>query len=345
MSGLSLENVTKTFGEFRAVDDVTLRIPNGAFVCMLGPSGCGKTTLLRMIAGLEEPTAGAIRIDGEDITPVPTHKRNFGMVFQSLALFPHLTVGENVAYPLRIRGVTKDEQRRRAEELLALVQLPGYAGRPVSKLSGGQRQRVAIARALALSPRLFLLDEPLSALDAKLREAMQVELRQLQQKLGITTIVVTHDQREAMTMADLVVVMGNGRIRQAAPPIEIYRRPADAFVADFIGSTNLLPVERDSSGRAVVLGHAVPGLALPDGLSRGLVSVRPEDVHLGHDASSGLTGRVTFVRDLGGTIETFVDVGGTMLVAVTTPRQRGDLEAGATVGVTLPAESCVVVER
>ena len=346
MSGLSLENVTKTFGDFRAVDDVTLHIPNGAFVCMLGPSGCGKTTLLRMIAGLEEPTAGAIMIDGKDITPVPTHKRNFGMVFQSLALFPHLTVGENIAYPLRIRGVAQDEQRKRVEDLLALVQLPGYAGRPVSKLSGGQRQRVAIARALALSPRLFLLDEPLSALDAKLREAMQVELRQLQQKLGVTTIVVTHDQREAMTMADLVVVMGNGRIRQAAPPIEIYRRPADAFVADFIGSTNLLPVETDGGGRAVVLGHVVPGLALPAGVTKGLVSIRPEDVQLSQVADSGLPGRVTFVRDLGGTIDTFVDVGGgTTQVAVTTPRQRGDIAAGAEVSVILPAESCVVVQE
>ena len=184
-----------------------------------------------MIAGLEEPSGGRILIGDDDISPVPAHRRDFGMVFQSLALFPHLNVGENIAYPLRIRGVLPRQKEKRVAELLELVHLPGYADRPVAKLSGGQRQRVAIARALALSPRLFLLDEPLSALDAKLREAMQVELRQLQQRLGITTIVVTHDQREAMTMADLVVVMGEGRVRQAGSPVEIYRNPTDAFVA------------------------------------------------------------------------------------------------------------------
>ncbi len=270
MSGLELRHVTKQFGSFRAVDDVSLGVPEGRFVCLLGPSGCGKTTLLRMIAGLEEPSSGQILLAGEDLTRVQTHKRDLGMVFQSLALFPHLSVGDNIAYPLRLRGRSRAEQRTRAAELLELVRLPDMADRPVSKLSGGQRQRVAIARALALSPRLFLLDEPLSALDAKLREAMQIELRQLQQRLGITTIVVTHDQREAMTMADLVVVMGEGRIRQAAPPVEIYRRPADAFVADFIGTTNLIPLK---AGR--VLGRPL-GHGVADG--EGTVSIRPEDV-------------------------------------------------------------------
>ncbi|WP_265518272.1 ABC transporter ATP-binding protein [Nitratireductor luteus] len=345
MSGLVFNDVSKHFGNFAAVDRVNLSVPHGTFVCMLGPSGCGKTTLLRMVAGLEESTTGTILLDGKDITPVPTHKRNLGMVFQSLALFPHLTVGENVAYPLRIRSMAKEEQKKRVEELLTLIHLPGYAERPVSKLSGGQRQRVAIARALALSPRLFLLDEPLSALDAKLREAMQVELRQLQQKLGITTIVVTHDQREAMTMADLVVVMGDGRIRQAASPIDIYRKPADAFVADFIGSTNLLTVEADSAGRAIVLGQPVPGLSLPNGMAKGLISIRPEDVHLAKNANGGIRGKVTFIRDLGGTIETFVDASGTTIVAVTTPRERGDITAGAEVNVVLPADSCVVLKQ
>ncbi|MFN7104753.1 MAG: ABC transporter ATP-binding protein, partial [Pseudorhizobium sp.] len=192
MSGLILNNVTKRFGNFTAVDDVNLSVPDGTFVCLLGPSGCGKTTLMRMIAGLDLPSTGSITLGGEDITEVPTHKRNLGMVFQSLALFPHLTVGENIAYALRIRGVDKADQKKRVDELLAMIHLTGFSDRSVSKLSGGQRQRVAIARALAISPKLFLLDEPLSALDAKLREAMQVELRQLQQRLGITTIVVTH---------------------------------------------------------------------------------------------------------------------------------------------------------
>ena len=319
-------------------------MPHGTFVCLLGPSGCGKTTLLRMIAGLEEPTAGAILLDDQDITPVPTHQRNLGMVFQSLALFPHLSVGDNISYSLRIRGASRDEQARRVDELLKMVHLPGFADRPVAKLSGGQRQRVAIARALAHSPKLFLLDEPLSALDAKLREAMQVELRQLQQQLGITTIVVTHDQREAMTMADLVVVMGSGKIRQAAAPIEIYRKPADAFVADFIGSTNLLDVTADSAGRAVILGHAIPGLSMPAGVAKASVSIRPEDVHIAAPGGDAISGTVTFVRDLGGTIETFVEAGGSTIVAVATPRERPDVKAGQTVGLVLPPESCVVLK-
>ena len=344
MSGLSIDAVTKQFGDFRAVDDVSLSVPHGTFVCLLGPSGCGKTTLLRMIAGLEEPTSGTIALDGADITDVPTHRRNFGMVFQSLALFPHLSVGDNISYALRIRGASKQEQRKRVEDLLALIHLPGFADRPVAKLSGGQRQRVAIARALALSPKLFLLDEPLSALDAKLREAMQVELRQLQQRLGITTIVVTHDQREAMTMADLVVVMGKGRILQAAPPIEIYRRPADAFVADFIGITNLLPAETDSAGRATVLGHVVAGLTLPAGMAKASLSVRPEDVRIVAPGAGALDGTVTFVRDLGGTIETFVQTGGTTIMAVATPRERPDVSVGQQVGIALPPESCVVLK-
>jgi len=344
MSGLSIEGITKQFGDFTAVDDVTLAVPHGTFVCLLGPSGCGKTTLLRMIAGLEEPSAGKVLLDGADITPLPTHKRNLGMVFQSLALFPHLSVGDNIAYALRIRGVSKTDQKKRVDELLALIALPGFADRPVAKLSGGQRQRVAIARALALSPKLFLLDEPLSALDAKLREAMQVELRQLQQRLGITTIVVTHDQREAMTMADLVVVMGKGRVLQAAAPIDIYRKPADTFVAGFIGTTNLLPAETDSAGRTTILGTAVPGIAMPKSHAKASISIRPEDVHLTAPGAGALTGTVTFTRDLGGTIETFIDVGNTAIVAVATPRERPEVRTGQSVGVVLPPESCVVLK-
>ena len=280
-----LKDVTKQFGDFKAVDNVNLTVPHGTFVCLLGPSGCGKTTLLRMIAGLEEPTGGAILLDGEDITPVPTHKRNLGMVFQSLALFPHLSVGDNIAYPLRIRGASQgraEEARRRAAEAGPSARLCRPARSPSSPAASASawpspgRWRI--------SPKLFLLDEPLSALDAKLREAMQVELRQLQQRLGITTIVVTHDQREAMTMADLVVVMGEGKIRQAASPIEIYRKPADAFVADFIGSTNLLDVSgrqrrprldpRPGHSRAVAAGRHVPRRRCRSG-RRTCISARP----------------------------------------------------------------------
>ena len=345
MSGLNINHVTKQFGTFTAVSDVSLSVPDGTFVCLLGPSGCGKTTLMRMIAGLDLPTGGKIELGGADITQVPTHKRDLGMVFQSLALFPHLTVGENIAYSLRIRGLAKDVQKKRVDELLGMIHLPGFADRSVNKLSGGQRQRVAIARALAISPKLFLLDEPLSALDAKLREAMQVELRQLQQRLGITTIVVTHDQREAMTMADTVVVMNKGEIRQAAPPVDIYRRPADSFVADFIGQTNLVPVEADSAGRATVLGQALEGFTVPAGMSGGLLSVRPEDVQLTAPGHGAITGTVTFIRDLGGAIETFVDAGGSQIVAVSSPRGRPDVSVGQEVGIRLDPATSVVLAK
>ncbi|MDD3445748.1 MAG: ABC transporter ATP-binding protein [Zavarzinia sp.] len=345
MSGLVLDHLVKRYGGLTAVHDATLTIPHGRFVCLLGPSGCGKTTLLRMIAGLDDPSEGKILIDGEDITAKPAHQRDFGMVFQSLALFPHLTVGENIAYPLRIRGKSKDEQRAEAERLLKLVRLPGVADRPVSKLSGGQRQRIAIARALALSPRLFLLDEPLSALDAKLREAMQIELKQLQQTLGITTIVVTHDQREAMTMADLVVVMSAGRILQAAPPVEVYRRPANAFVADFIGMTNLLKGKIAAPGRIDVAGGTLSVTdPTPDG-GEVILSVRPEEVSVRAvpDAPNLLPGTVTFLRDLGASVELRIDVAGQDIVAVATPQDRPAVKAGDAVHVRFPAEACVVL--
>jgi putative spermidine/putrescine transport system ATP-binding protein len=340
MTGVVLEGLSKRFGSVTAVDQVDIRVADGAFVCLLGPSGCGKTTLLRMIAGLEEPSAGRILIGGEDISRVPAHRRDFGMVFQSLALFPHLDVGENIAYPLRIRRVGATARDKRVAELLELVHLPGYADRPIAKLSGGQRQRVAIARALALSPRLFLLDEPLSALDAKLREAMQVELRQLQERLRVTTIVVTHDQREAMTMADVVVVMGEGRVHQAGSPIEIYRNPTDAFVASFIGSTNLIAA-RSGDADALVPGGRIPGLAIPP--SGASVSVRPEDITIADPASAPIRGRVTFVRDLGSIIEIFIDCAGTELIAAATRRERHDVQAGSEVGVAIAADHCVVL--
>ncbi len=347
MSGIRLEGLTKTFGRIVAVDDVTLEFPEGKFVCLLGPSGCGKTTLLRLIAGLETPTRGRILLDGEDLTGVPPHRRNFGMVFQSLALFPHLTVGENIAYPLRIRGVDRAAQRARVEALLELIQLPGIADRPVAKLSGGQRQRVAMARALATEPRLFLLDEPLSALDAKLREAMQVELRQLQQSLAITTVLVTHDQREAMTMGDIVVVMDAGRVQQTGAPLDIYRRPANTFVADFIGTSNLIPCTVREGGAVEIAGRrlaALTGGDVPAGAAT--LSVRPEDVHLepaGEGDEAGLVGRVTFVRDLGASIEMFVDCEGAEILATSTPKDRPDVHAGDRVRVEIPGDRSVVL--
>ncbi len=350
MSSLRLEELGKSFGNFAAVSDVNLEFPHGKFICLLGPSGCGKTTLLRLIAGLEQPTTGHIKLDGKDLTAVPAHQREFGMVFQSLALFPHLSVGENISYGLRIRGTEKPGCRQRAQELLDLVRLPGVIDRHISQLSGGQRQRVAIARALALNPKLFLLDEPLSALDAKLREAMQVELRQLQQRLGISTIVVTHDQREAMTMADIVVIMDHGKVQQVGSPLETYRNPANSFVADFIGLTNLLDAVWHPPSTVTVgditVQVADPPVNIPDGTAVKL-SVRPEDVHVrpaGEVGANHLPATVSFIRDLGSSVEITVECFGQKLLAVTTPRERLNARVGAPVSVELPASSIVVLK-
>jgi putative spermidine/putrescine transport system ATP-binding protein len=297
------------------------------------------------------PTGGHIKLAEKDVTHLPAHKRNLGMVFQSLALFPHLSVAENIAYALRIRGRDKQTQRRRAEELLELVRLPGVADRHVSQLSGGQRQRVAIARALALEPELFLLDEPLSALDAKLREEMQVELKLLQQRVGVTTILVTHDQREAMTMADLVVVMRDGEVQQVGSPLEVYRSPANAFVAEFIGTSNLLKGEVADGATIRVAEHVLQGTAIPEGAADGAavtVSIRPEDVHLHPGEQSGpnrLTGTVAFVRDVGQSVEIYVDCGETRITSHVQPRDKPDVGQGHPVTVELPAEACVVLKR
>jgi len=321
MTELSLRGLTKRYGSTNAVEDVTLDIPNGRFVCLLGPSGCGKTTLLRLIAGLEEPSAGQVLVEGQDQTRVPTHKRDFGMVFQSLALFPHLSVAENVAYPLAIRGADRASRRKRADALLELVRLPDLGDRRIHQLSGGQRQRVAIARGLAIDPKVFLLDEPLSALDANLREHMQVELRQLQQRLGVTTLVVTHDQKEALTMADILIVMDKGRVQQMGAPMDLYRDPANAFVAGFIGSTNLLPC-RLAGRRLDVMGHAVDlteadRVKCADGSA--VLSIRPEDVRF---AEAGLPARITFIRDLGESVQYTLDLQGREVNALFTPRDR-----------------------
>jgi putative spermidine/putrescine transport system ATP-binding protein len=343
---LRLEGLVKRFGAVTAVDGVDLELPPGKLISFLGPSGCGKTTTLRMIAGLERPTEGRVVVDGEDVTDVPPHLRDVGMVFQSLALFPHLTVAGNIGYGMRIRGTPKDRIRSRVQELLALVSLEGMGDRRVAQLSGGQRQRVATARALALEPKLFLLDEPLSALDANLREQLQVELRLLQQQLGITTIMVTHDQREAMTMSDLVVVMNQGRIEQVGEPLDVYRRPGSAFVARFIGTTNLLAGEwlRDGTVRVAGREFAVTGGGADH---EAVISVRPEDAHLvlGEPPErNALPGTVVFVRDLGELFECFVDCGlGDHVVVAGSPRERVDVEQGQRVTVVFPADACVVV--
>ncbi|WP_246116937.1 ABC transporter ATP-binding protein [Denitrobaculum tricleocarpae] len=346
--GLELQNLTMNFGSVRAIDGIDLTLPEGKFVCLLGPSGCGKTTLLRLIAGLQNPSSGDIVFNGKSMTGVPSHKRDFGMVFQSLALFPHLNIAQNIAYSLRIRGQSAVEMKTRVEELLEMVHLPGVGDRRITQLSGGQRQRVAIARALAIHPRLFLLDEPLSALDAKLREAMQVELRQLQKSLGITTIVVTHDQREAMTMADHVVIMKDGKVQQYGPPLEIYRKPATAFVADFIGASNLMPCAVTDSAAVELYGRKIVTPDLSDTLRPGqgaMLSVRPEDIHIlpgVERETNSLSATVTFIRDLGAQVEIMLEHGEQHLIATMTPKDKPDVAVGDVVCVEIPTEACRV---
>jgi putative spermidine/putrescine transport system ATP-binding protein len=257
-------NVSRHFGEVRAVDGISLDIHNGEFFTLLGPSGSGKTTCLRMIAGFDHPTAGKIELYGRDVTHLPPYERDVNTVFQDYALFPHMSVGENIGYGLMIRKVARAEREKRVEEMLELVRLPGYARRRPAQLSGGQRQRVALARALINHPRVLLLDEPLGALDLKLRQQMQIELKAIQQQVGITFVFVTHDQEEALTMSDRLAVFNHGRIEQVGTPAEIYESPATAFVAGFVGISNIISAEvaRAITGRAETF------------------TVRPEKIHL-----------------------------------------------------------------
>ena len=291
-SAVEFRSVSRHFGAVRAVDDVDLTIAEGSFFAMLGPSGSGKTTCLRLISGFEVPTAGEIRIFGENSGTVPPNRRQVNTVFQDYALFPHMTVRDNVAYGLMVKGIGKSLRHGRADEMLALVKLEGFGDRKPAQLSGGQRQRVALARALINEPRVLLLDEPLGALDLKLREAMQDELKSLQRRLGITFVFVTHDQGEALSMADQVAVFNQGRVAQVGTPAEIYERPATRFVADFVGSSNVLSPERTQR-----LGGPAEW-----------ASLRPEAIRL-VDAG-GVRGKVTAARYLGAGTRLTVETAG-----------------------------------
>ena len=270
-AGIDIIAVTKIYdGNTRAVDAVDMSIREGEFFSLLGPSGCGKTTTLRMIAGFETPTKGTIEVGGADVTDVPAHKRDMGMVFQNYALFPHRSVGENVAFGLRMRGMDRTTIARKVADALAQVELVGYEDRSPGQLSGGQQQRVALARAIVIEPRVLLCDEPLGALDKKLRQAMQFELKQLQRKLGLTLVFVTHDQEEALAMSDRIAVMNAGKVEQIGAPSDIYDRPSTRFVADFIGDTNLF------SGRVIRNGGSKSVLQVDQGLSIELAAPREE---------------------------------------------------------------------
>ncbi len=344
---LRIIDLTKKFGPFTALDRVSLEIFDGEFVCFLGPSGCGKTTLLRAIAGLDVQTYGRIEQSGEDVSALPPTERDFGIVFQSYALFPNMTVSKNIAYGLENRKNSKKEIKQRVAELLELVGLPDQAQKYPAQLSGGQQQRIALARALATSPGLLLLDEPLSALDAKVRVHLRHEVRALQERLGVTTVMVTHDQEEALTMADRIVVMNDGVIEQVGTPLEVYREPATIFVADFIGTMNFMPGVIDRAHTVTVGGQNLRCKA--DGMSAGekvTVAVRPEDIivhEAGGDEENVFEVTISEVEFLG----SFVRAD---LVAdqFAENRMRADfsinlirrlnIEQGANISVAIPAE-------
>ncbi len=298
-AGVELDHVTVRFGHFTAVDDATLDIKGGEFFSFLGPSGCGKTTILRTVSGFLDPSLGKVRIGGQDMAGIGPNKRPTALIFQNLALFPLMTVADNITYGLRVRGVSKADRMKRADELLNLIALPGQGGKLVSELSGGQKQRVAIARALAVQPKVLLLDEPLSALDLKLRQHMRNELRAIQQQVGITFIYITHDQGEALTMSDRIAVMSDGVIQQVSDGRTVYDQPDTAFVASFVGENNPFAgkvVQADSSGAVVETAHGPLRGRNPKNLKPGdkaILFVRPESLVLGKGAADATLSAAT----------------------------------------------------
>jgi putative spermidine/putrescine transport system ATP-binding protein len=347
MARLQIDRITKRYGEVHAVRDVSLDVADGEFVVLLGPSGCGKTTTLRVIAGFAEPTSGAVRLGERDITYLPPWKRNAGLVFQSYALFPHLTVAQNVAFGLEMRKVAKSEMGDRIKEALRLVQLGRLGERLPRQLSGGQQQRVALARALVFRPDVLLLDEPLSNLDAKLRQEVRVEIRELQRKLGLTTVMVTHDQEEALTMADRLVVMNDGTVRQIGTQQDLYERPTDRFVAGFVGRSTFIEGEMEASGRF----RSVGGLTLfcnAAAAGPATLALRPERIILGPAQNGGmdnhLPGVVEFVSYLGATVDVHVRISPKERVLVQlSNRADGSIwKVGDNVDVGWPAANGIV---
>ncbi|OIK28783.1 ABC transporter ATP-binding protein [Streptomyces malaysiense] len=339
---VEFRGLRREFGATVALDGLDLTVRPGEFLALLGPSGCGKTTALRMLAGFEHPDSGAVLVDGRDITQVPAHRRDAGMVFQSYSLFPHLDAIDNVAFGLRMRGVRAAERRARAAELLELVGLGDKGERFPHQLSGGQQQRIALARALALRPRVLLLDEPLSALDAKVRLSLREEIRRLQQELGITTLFVTHDQEEALSVADRVAVMRAGRLEQCAEPAELYGRPATAFVAEFVGTMSRIPGEL-KDGTVEVLGQRLPadGEAADGAVD---VLVRPENLLVRADERGGA--RVVATAFLGAVVRLTVRLAdGTEAKADLPAHEAAGLGAGAAVTASLPERPVLVAAR
>lgn len=341
---VSISDVHRAFGDVVALDGVSLDIHHNEFFALLGPSGCGKTTLLRILAGLEQPDSGTVTLDGDDLLTIPTHRRPINLMFQSYALFPHLTVEKNVGYGLAREKRPKDEIHERVAEVLATVGLSGLGKRRPSELSGGQRQRVALARAIVKRPRLLLLDEPLGALDRKIRAQMQLELKRLQHEVGITFVVVTHDQEEAMSMADRIAVMHLGQLEQLAPPVELYERPRSLFVADFIGSTNLLPGRVVQGAVELELGltWTVPVDEFAENAPV-TVSVRPEQLTIVDAHEGQLAGEIVDVNFFGGVSHVAVRIDGRDDPIVVARPGSTSHRAGERVGVHVPVADVVVL--
>ena len=350
---ISIKNITKRFGDFVALEDISIDIRPGEIFALLGPSGCGKSTLLRIIAGFETPSEGDVLIDGKDVTDVPPNKRPVNMVFQSYAVFPHMTVEQNVAYGLKMDRVPASEIGPKVAEALAQVHLEQFAKRMPDQLSGGQRQRVALARALVKRPRVLLLDEPLSALDAKLRDAMRLELVKLQETVGVSFVIVTHDQSEALAMADRIAVLKDGRLRQLADPVTLYQEPADAFVADFIGRVNMFDVTAQGDGHvtAASIGQVpIPATGLPASGALA-VAVRPEFIHLqpgsaSNGALAGTLGDVAYQGD-NSVVEVTLEDGRPIQVLASNAETSDLLKlgAGAAVSLRIDLDRVTIVER
>ncbi|NGP45459.1 ABC transporter ATP-binding protein [Bacillaceae bacterium SIJ1] len=362
MSTVSLSEITKRFGDVTAVKGLDLVIKEGEFFTFLGPSGCGKTTTLRMIAGFYFPTQGKVQFNEKEMTSVPPEKRNTGMVFQNYALFPHMTVFENVAFGLKVRKLSKTEVQKRVEDVLKKVHLEQFISRQVSQLSGGQQQRVALARALVIEPDILLLDEPLSNLDARLRDEMRTEILRLQREYGITTIYVTHDQVEALSMSDRIAVFNLGECQQIGTPTEIYNQPVNDFVAEFIGETNLLPIELDQETgdecafwsndleKAIYVKNTEANIAAYDETDRLFMSIRPEAMTVSEEPleeKNMLTGVVTLVQFTGESVHTFVKIND-LVTLKTTDLNRGPstyLQEGMQVYIHLPATQIRVIPQ
>ena len=349
---VSIDTVSRSFGDVVALDSVSLEIRENEFFALLGPSGCGKTTLLRVLAGFEEPDSGAVTLGGADLLELPPNRRPINLMFQSYALFPHMSVEKNIAYGLEREGLPRHEVRTRVAEVIETVGLADKVKRRPAQLSGGQRQRVALARAIVKRPRLLLLDEPLSALDRKVRAEMQLELKRLQHEVGITFVVVTHDQEEAMSMADRIAVMADGRVQQIDTPVDLYRRPANLFVADFIGSSNRFTGTRADGG------VAVPGLGLLPGTAHsnagGMTStasttgpahviVRPEDIRIVDSSQSTIDGTVLDTQFFGGSSTIAVEVLGSQAPVIVTCHGMTGVTRGTRVHLTWDASAAIVL--